>query len=76
MDELNWDHEDDEKALRDELFNDSLLDDDLFDEDHFEEELLAEPADPEAFYKSLKIALAIQEEVAAELASAGQLGIG
>ena len=47
------------------------------DEDH-EDDLdeFSEPADMDAFYKTLKIALRIQAQMAAEMESAGQLGIG
>lgn len=45
------------------------------EEDAHEMEL--EPLDPEAFYKSLKIALRLQAQAAAEeLQSTGQLGVG
>ena len=45
-----------------------------YGDEEFEEELM-EPTNPEAFYQALKIALQIQAE-AAEMESAGQLGVG
>ncbi len=45
-------------------------------EDDEDTEALLEPFVPEAFYKTLKIALQIQAQVAAEeMESAGQLGV-
>lgn len=46
-------------------------------EDEEDAEALLEPFDPDAFYKTLKIALQIQAQVAAEeMESARQLGVG
>jgi hypothetical protein len=45
-------------------------------EPQIEEDTIAEPANIDAFYQALKIALQIQAQADAEMELAGQLGIG
>lgn len=47
-----------------------------WDYDYDDEEEFEEPADMDAFYQTLRIALQIQAENAADMESNGQAGIG